>query len=101
MSGGRSVDVLQRYALAFAERRSSLCDPPKELGVALQPIVQPLILRRKPDQHAGWPTVPGDDGLLFGRQTKVLRQVILDLSQSHRPRLPRLCLRATLALPPW
>jgi len=56
MSGGRSVDVLQWYASAFAKRRSSLCDPPQELRVVLQAIVKPLVLRRKADQHAGWPT---------------------------------------------
>ena len=53
----------------------------------LQPIVEPLVVRRKPDKHASRPTVPGDENFFVNSQAQILGKVILDLSQRHRPGL--------------
>ena len=70
----------------------------------LQAILEPVVLRREADQHAGRTPVPCDHDLFLGSLPEVLGQVIFDLRQSYLLR----CLatqvspirRATLALRP-
>lgn len=64
-------------------------------------VLEPVILRFKPDENAGRAAVARDDDLLVSSQAQVLRQVVFDLSQRYRAELPSFPRRATLALRPW
>lgn len=64
-------------------------------------VLEPVILRSKPDENAGRAAVTRDDDLLVSSQAQVLRQVVFDLSQRYRPELASLPRRATLAPRLW
>jgi hypothetical protein len=77
-------EIPKRRPPAFEKISTSLGDATQELGVMLETIVEPVVIRSKPDQHAGRPPVARDDDLLVNRQPEVLRQIILDLRESDR-----------------
>jgi hypothetical protein len=84
----------------FAKRSTGFGDATEKLRVMFQTIVEPVILRCKPDQNTGRTTVTSDHDLFVDGQAEVLRQIILDLGQGHGsrlcPRLASLARRATL-----
>lgn len=48
--------ILESNTATVSESFSSFCYPPQELGIVLQPIVEPVVLAFKADQHAcGFP----------------------------------------------
>lgn len=62
------LDLFERYATTFAKRGSRLRDTMQELGVMLEPVLEPVVLGCEPDQHSGRPTVPRNDDFLLSRQ---------------------------------
>src|SRR5947208_12969401 len=79
-------DVPKWRSPAFANIRASLGDATQKLGVMFKTIVEPVVLRRKADQDAGRSAVASDDDFFTDGQPEVLRQVILDFGEGHRPR---------------
>lgn len=61
----RSLNVFEEYTTTFAKRDACIRDATQEFGMVLDPIVDPVVLRGKPDQHAGRTTVPRDDDFLL------------------------------------
>ena len=47
----------------------------------LKTIVEPVLVRGKPDQDAGWPAVASDDDFFVDCQPEVFRQIIPDLRE--------------------
>jgi hypothetical protein len=64
---------------AFAKISTSLGDATQKLRVMFKTIVEPVVVRGKPDQDAGWPAVASDDDFFVGCQPEVFRQIILYL----------------------
>ena len=50
----------------------------KKHGIILQPVVEPIVLRLKTDQHAGRLSMTCDDDLALRRLTQIARQVVFD-----------------------
>ncbi len=62
-------NLLQRHAPAGPEALPCSLDAPQESWIALQPILEPVVLRLEPDQDSGRLTMAGDDDLLAFRQS--------------------------------
>jgi len=90
--------ILKSEATAITQCRPRLGDPAQELRMMFEAILEPVVLRSKSYQHAGRTAVSSDYDLFVFRETEVLRQIVLDFSQGHRPELASLLRRATLAL---
>ena len=64
---------------------SGVCDPLKQLGVMLETIVEPVLVRLETNEDAGRTTVARDDDLVRLRQPEIPRKVILHLRECHPP----------------
>ena len=98
-----SPQVSKWDSLTSANRDACLFDATQKLRVMLEPILEPILFRRKADQDAGRTTVPRNHDLFVDREPQILGEVILYLRQSHFFRaLALVCLvrRATTALRP-
>lgn len=76
-------DILQPYTLTSPNSGASLLDSPQELRVILEPVLEPVILRAKPDQHSSGTAMTRDDDLLICGELQVARKIILHLCQGH------------------
>ena len=52
--------------------------------MVFEAVVDPAILGGESDQDARWSPVTRNDDLLLVREAEVVREIILDLRQSHR-----------------
>jgi hypothetical protein len=43
-------NVIKRHAATFAERGARVCDATQKLRVVLEPVIEPVVLGREPDQ---------------------------------------------------
>ena len=97
--------VLQWNPTTFAQIKSRVLNSPQELGVVFQPVLEPVVVGRKADQHARRSPMTSNDDFFLGCLPKVLGQVIFHLRQSDLPpRCPTRASplgRATIALRPW
>ena len=75
----RLSELPKGHPSAFAKISTSLGDATQKLRVMLKTIVEPVLVRGKPDQDAGWPAVASDDDFFVDCQPEVFRQIILDL----------------------
>lgn len=80
-------DILKPRTQASPECLARFLHALKELRVILESVLEPGLLRPKPDQHAGRAAVPRDHDLLVGGQPEVSRKIILHLGQGHAARL--------------
>ncbi len=69
--------------MSLAELLPRRGDARQELWVVLQPVLEPVLLTRKADQHSGRPAVARDHDLLLGGGAEISREIILDLSQRN------------------
>ena len=76
--------ILESNTATAPQRFSGRRYSPQELGMVLQPIVEPVVLALEADQHASRLPVSGDEDFLGFSQAQESRQVVLDLSQ-RRP----------------
>ena len=76
-------NVLESRARAGPKGLPGLLDAPEELGMVLEPVLEPVLLRLKPDQDPGRPAMPCDQDLLTRSQSQIPGEVILHLRQSH------------------
>ena len=68
----RSIwNVFQPHAATCREIGPRLTHPTQELGMILEPIVEPIFLRPEADQDTRRPSVPGDDDFLVRGQPQV------------------------------
>src|SRR5216117_2628396 len=76
---------------ARSETRSDCCpclrDSAEELGMVLQPVLEPVLLALEPDQDARRPSVASDQDLPPRGKLEVSREVILHLCQRDPARL--------------
>jgi hypothetical protein len=72
--------ILESDTATAPESFSRLCDSPQELGMVLQPIIEPVVVAFEADQHASWLPVARDEDFLGLGQAQESRQVVLDLS---------------------
>ena len=73
----------------------------QELGMMLEPVLEPILVGFKPDEYSGGTTMPRNQDLSVSREPKVLRQIVLNLCQGYRPRRACLPARARPALRLW
>ena len=103
----RLHSVLDRVLLHLSQWNSvtrtksaaRLLDATQKLRVMRQPIFEPVLFRREPNEDTGGTTVPGNDDLFFDREAQVLGQIILHLRQRHFPRFLGLASLARRAMP--
>jgi hypothetical protein len=74
--------ILESNTTTAPQRFSGRRDSPQELGMVLQPIVEPVVLALEADQHASRLPVSGDENLLGFSQTQKSRQIVFDFSQA-------------------
>ena len=75
--------VTKWHSLTSAKGDSCLLDATQKFRVVLEPILEPILLRRKSDEDAGRTTVPCDQNLVVGREPQISGQVILHFRQRH------------------
>jgi hypothetical protein len=98
-----SPQVSKWDSLASAKGNACLLDATQKFWVMFEPVLEPFLLRRKPDEDAGGTTMSRDDDLFIDRESQILGQVILHLRQCDLLRaLALACLlrRATTGLRP-
>src|SRR5438874_6954256 len=79
----KSVDLLERNASAGAQALAGVFDAREKARIALQAIVEPVILRRKSDQDPCRFAMTGDDDLLVFGLPEIAGEIILDLRERH------------------
>lgn len=71
-SAGKLIwNIFQSNATASTEIGSRFTDTLKKLGIVLEPVIEPIILRLKADQNAGRFPVAGNDDLALLGETQV------------------------------
>src|SRR6266478_5385272 len=78
-----SLHILQANALPCAQARPGFLDARKETCIILKPVVEPVVLRREPDEDACRLSVTGDDHLAVLGFPQVPGEVVLDLRQRN------------------
>src|ERR1700731_3530759 len=78
-----SLHILQRHALAGPQALAGRLDASEQPRVALQAVLEPLILGGKSDQHAGRLAVARDDDFLLLGLVQVAREVVPDLRERN------------------
>src|SRR3989441_3836521 len=78
-----SLHILQANALPCAQALPGFLDARKETCVILKPVVEPVVLRREPDEDPCRLSVTGDDHLPVLRFPQVPGEVVLDLRQRN------------------
>jgi hypothetical protein len=68
-----SPQVSKWDSLPSAKSDACLLDAVQEFWVMFEPILKPILFRRKSDQDTGRTTVPGDDDLLIDCESQILR----------------------------
>jgi len=97
-TAAHALHILEAESTTRAQRRPCLGNATQEFRMMFEAILEPVVFRSESDQDASRTTVSSDHDLFIFRQAEVLRQIILDFSQGHRPELACLLRRATLAL---
>lgn len=90
--------IFESDSSTFTECRPRLGNATQERRMMLKAILEPVVFRSESDQHACRTAVPSDHDFFLFRQAEVLRQIIFDFSESHRPELACLLRRSRLAL---
>lgn len=98
---GRLSNVLQQDAATFTNGCPSRGHALQEFRVVLEPIIEPILVGGKPDEHTCRPTVAGDHNLFVRRETQIFREVIFHFRQRHRLALVCRGPRAKPALGLW
>ena len=92
--------IFESNSTTFTECHPRLGNATHKLRMMLKAVVEPVLFGTKPDQHACGTAVASDHDFLLFRQAEVLRQIVLDFSESYRLELACLLRRARLALRP-
>jgi len=66
--------------------------------MVLEAIVEPILIRLETNEYSGCPAMSCNHDFFFGGKTEILRQIILNLRQSHRPGRLRLRAQASSVL---
>src|SRR5207244_2889995 len=78
-----SLHSVQANALPCAQALPGFLDARKETCVILKPVVEPVVLRREPDEDPCRLSVTGDDYLPVLGFSQVPGEVVLDLRQRN------------------
>jgi len=69
------VEIGEPYATSGSQAAPGSSDSTKEPGITLQPVVEPIVFRLKPDEYPGGLSVPGDEHLLLPGEAENPREV--------------------------
>ena len=89
------LGIFQRDSFLSSERRPGFGDSLEKLGMILQSVVEPIILRLEADQDARRSPVASYDDLLLLSDTEVPGEIVFDLRNRYFTNRARLSLRAS------
>ncbi len=83
LAASSPLDVLEPNAAVCSKTLSCTLDTLEEPGIALKPIVEPVVFRGEADENASWLTMTGDYNVLPFGLSKKPRQIILDFREGN------------------
>src|SRR4051812_43384023 len=75
------LEIFQPNTASGPDAFAGLLDAAEEARVILQPVIEPVVFRGEPDQHAGGLAMTRDDDVAFLGFAQEMREVVLHLGQ--------------------